>query len=121
MKDTPMSQILSGHVEIVLDGETVTLAPTLFAATHICKHFGGFQAAIGKISAFDLESYAAVIRGGLGYKTDKDAAGLLDKVFAAGVLNLFTPLSEYLMILANGGKPLSAPGAETDAPGKGES
>jgi hypothetical protein len=121
MKDTPMAQILSGHVEIVLDGEKVTLAPTLFAATTICKHFGGFQAAIGKISAFDLESYAAVVRAGLGYKTEKDAAGLLDQVFASGVLNLFSPLSEYLMILANGGKPLAPAGAETDAPGKGES
>lgn len=115
-----MSQLLSGHVEIVLDGEKVTLAPTLFAATHICKHFGGFQAALSKVSAFDLESYAAVVRAGLGYKTDKEAFGLLDKVFASGVLNLFTPLSDYLMILANGGKPL-APAAETDAPGKGES
>lgn len=115
-----MSQLLSGHVEIVLDGEKVTLAPTLFAATHICKHFGGFQAASAKLYAQDLESYAAVVRGGLGYKADKDAAGLLDKVFASGTINLLYPLVEFVLILANGGKPL-APAAETDAPGKGES
>lgn len=104
----------------MLDGETVTLAPTLFAAISICKHFGGFPNALDKVSNLDIESYAAVVRAGLGYKTDKEALGLLDKVYASGVVNLRLAMQEYLLVLAHGGKPL-APAAEIDAPGKGES
>jgi hypothetical protein len=101
-----MSKITAGQVAITLDGEPRHLTPTLNAATGISRQFGGLQAAQQRVLAQDLDAYVAIVRFGLGLRTDAEAKGLAEKVFAAGVRDMALPLVEFLIILANGGKPV---------------
>lgn len=114
-----MSEILDGHVEILFAGGKATLSPTLYAATRISKAFGGFQPALNRVTAGDFEAISTVIRFGLGVP-DGDANGFDEKVYQAGVLRLTAPATEYLLMLANGGRPLDDLGRDDDAEKKAE-
>jgi len=111
-----MTQILPVEKEIELDGVTRVLLPTPNAALRISRHFGGFKAARDRLLAEDLDAYVAVIRYGCGIK-EAEAKGLEEKVFAAGLTNLFVPLLEYIGVLISGGK---LPAEEDKEPKKAE-
>lgn len=115
-----MPDLMDGVIEIPLDGGTASLTANLYAATRISRHFGGFQEALNRIGKGDLEAMTTVVRFGMGLRTDAEARGLDERVFAAGVLRLTSPLTEFLLVCANGGRPVGE-GAETtgSAPGEG--
>lgn len=97
----------AGNVDIELDGETVTLRPTLKAAQTISRQAGGIVKAIEAIGKFDLDAMVGVIQLGLNL-SNKDAANLAEKVWATGMAELSGPVINYLSILANGGRPISS-------------
>jgi hypothetical protein len=109
-----MSDLTEGNIDIPLAEGTATLSPTLYAATRVSKHFGGFQAALNRVSAGELDAITAVVRFGLGIKSDADAIGLDEKVWQAGVLRLTAPITEFVLILANGGRPIGDVGGAPD-------
>jgi len=111
---------MAGHIEIAIAEGQAELVPSLFAATRISRHFGGFQAALNKVAAGDLDAITAVIRYGLGFKTELEAAGLDEKVYAAGVLRLTAPATEFLLVLANGGRPIGDGDGAPDTQKKAE-
>lgn len=96
------------EVEINLAGKPVKLVCTLRAAKAI-NAMGGFAEAFRRLAAFDLDAYVAVVAAG----TNKKAADVEDAVFAAGMPNLTEKLSEYVGLLANGGRPAKSEEAET--------
>lgn len=98
--------VSEGEYAVPFGDETAVLTANLFAAKGISRHFGGFQAALNKVATGDLEAFIAVIRYGLGIRNDAEAARIEDKVFRAGILNLTAPLTEFVLMLANGGKPI---------------
>jgi hypothetical protein len=113
----PMT-LADGEISVPFGEHTATLTANLFAAKGISRHFGGFQTAMNKVAAGDLDAFAVVVRYGMGIKSDAEARHIEEQVFRAGVLRLTAPLTEFVLICANGGKPIGD-GAETP-PGKEE-
>jgi hypothetical protein len=99
------------QVEITLNGRTETLVCTLRAA-RIVNAGGGFIEVLRKLTAYDMDAYVGVVAAGL----NKKPADVEDAVFASGLPDLNEPLSNFVSMLANGGRPLKS---ETDA-GAGE-
>lgn len=91
----------AGDIQIELDGETVTLRPTLRAAQAISRMSGGFVATVEALTKFDLDMLTAVIALGLG-KEPKDIA---EGVWRTGVSNLAPKAITFVTIIANGGRP----------------
>jgi hypothetical protein len=106
-----------GEMTIPLDQGTAVLTANLFAAKGLSRHFGGFQAALNRLAAGDLEAMFVVVRYGLGIKSDSQARGLEDRVYRAGVFRLTAPLTEFVLICANGGKKIED---LTPAPGESD-
>lgn len=108
-----------GELRVMLDNDdSIVLTANLRAAKAISRHFGGFQAALNKMAAGDLEAFIAVVRFGVGEINEHAARRLEERVFQAGVLRLTAPLTEFVLICANGGKSLTET-TET-APGKAD-
>jgi hypothetical protein len=99
------------EVEITLNGKAETLRCTLRAAKRV-NAGGGFVEILRKLAVFDQDAYFGVVAAGL----DKKVAEVEDAVFATGLPDLTEPLSTYVNLLANGGKPMNA--AETGDSGE---
>ena len=113
------THIGAGNVEIELNGEAVTLRPTLKAAQNISRAKGGIASAIEAVGRFDFDVMVTVIALGLGAE-GKDARELPDKVFSTGMADLVAPVISYLTILANGGRPVQETGGEGEADPQGK-
>jgi hypothetical protein len=104
-------------VEITLGGETVTLKPTLEAALTLSRMNAGIYGpgTIGeRLVRFDLDAYVAVIRAGLGLSGNA-VRNLDEQVFRAGMVNLTSPLTRFVISLGDpDGKRAEA--GEDDAP-----
>lgn len=104
-------------VEIEVDGETFTLVPTLQAAQALSRHFGGFTGMIGAMRKVDIDDQVAVIQVGAGLNV-KAAGDLWERLWRSGdYQRVAGPLSEYMGLLINGGKPLEPSKAGSKAEG----
>lgn len=105
-------EIGAGDVEIELDGETIVLKPSLGACQALCRAPGGLYRATpydapsvaDRLTAFDLDTMALIIRAGLGLGPGA-VKDLEEKIYNTGLLNLRLPLSNFVGIVANGGRP----------------
>lgn len=111
-----MSKITAGQVETPIG---YTLVPTLDAATRISRQFTGIDAAIKRVLTFDVDAFAAVVIAGAGLK-DGPAKNVPAKVWGA-MPELVGPLTDYLLILRNGGRPLDEAKEEAEDEGNAES
>lgn len=109
----------AGDVEIELDGETVVLRPTLKACQAISRQAEGVLGAIGRVQRYDLDTYVQVVTLGLGAE-GKEAREMPGKVFRTGMMQLIGPVTRYLMIISNGGRPAVDPDGTDDTGGAGE-
>jgi len=104
------SSIGAGNVEITLDGDTVTLRPTLKAAQSISRQAGGIMGAVEAVSKFDLDAITSIIALGL----DRPVKEVAEAVWRTGCSDLAPAVIKFLGILANGGRPLDDDGGEGD-------
>lgn len=111
---TTKAKLGAGDVQITLGDQTRTLRPTLRAARAISQQFGGFRQAFESVAKFDLDVFIGVITVGLGV-SGSDAKEIPDLVWEAGMPDLTEPVSRYLSILANGGRPVDEDGGSGDA------
>lgn len=110
------AQLGAGDVEIELDGEKVTLRPTLKAAQIISRQAGGIIGAIQALRSLDIDALTGIVAAGLG-KSVKDVE---DAVWRRGVADLTPMATRYVTNLANGGRPADDSGGEEAAdPQKG--
>lgn len=107
-----MTTLGAGNVDLVLEGETVTLRPTLRAAQVLSKQSGGLMAAVQAVAKFDIEVMVSVIALGLSVTNPRDVNALAEKVWATGMTELVEPVTNFLTILANGGRPFEKTGGE---------
>lgn len=107
----------AGNVDIELDGDTVVLKPTLNAIQAISRQSEGIMGAVRKVGQFDFDMIVLVIGLGTNTTDRKDQRDLAERVFATGLADLVEPVTRYLSILANGGRPLpnGDEGGEGDA------
>lgn len=99
-----------GTVEITLDGKEETLRSSLKAAKAVNAH-GGFMNVLGRLGAMDQDFYVLVVSAGL----DKKPSAIEAAVYNTGLTNLTQELSDYVLLLSNGGKPLSGAVASGEA------
>lgn len=104
----------SGNVTITLDGEDVVLKPSLKAAQTISKTSGGIISAVQAVGRFDFETMVTVIALGLGKTGTRDVQELAEKVYTTGVTELVEPVTKFLTIIANGGRPVETAGGEEE-------
>lgn len=104
----------AGNVDIELAGEKVTLRPSLAAAQAISRQSGGISAAVAAVGGFDLDMIVSVVTLGLGV-TGAEAKAIPDKVWRTGLTDLVGPVTKYLTIIANGGRPVDDAGGEEGA------
>jgi hypothetical protein len=98
---TNKARLGAGNVEIVLDGETAVLKPTLRAAQTLSRQHGGIAAAIEAVGKMDFDALASVIALGLNRTDTKEVA---EQVWTTGMTELAAPAIRYLSMLANGGR-----------------
>lgn len=103
----------AGEVQIKLGDETLTLRSTLRAAKEINSVLGNYTEAFRKVLAYDLSAFVAVVAAGAG-KTTREVELA---VHSAGLPDLLKPVTDYLGLLSNGGRPLVA--ADVANPGDG--
>jgi len=108
------AQLGAGNVEIELDGETVTLKPSLRAAQAISRQSGGISAAVAAVGRFDFDAIVSVVTLGLG-ASDAEAKAIPEKIFVTGLTDLVGPVTKFLTIIANGGRPIDQNGGEEAA------
>ena len=95
-----MSKTLFGTTEIVLNGETYILKPTLGAVRAVEAYFGGLRGASQALNALSIVGCSVVIAAGAGL-TGKAADAVADQVWQAGVIEVATQLNGYLAALYN--------------------
>lgn len=95
-----MSTVNYGQVDVVLNGETLTLKPTLAAYQKIDGRMGGLRQAIEQCSNMTLDGLCFIISAGAGLGK-KESAELPEKVFREGTLNVLPNVTEYLVMLLN--------------------
>jgi hypothetical protein len=100
------TSIGAGNVEITLVGEKVTLRPTLRAMQTISKGSGGIIGAINDVAKFDFETIVNVVAIGLNKTAPGDVKDIAERVYENGITDLIEPLTNFLVILANGGRPV---------------
>ncbi len=98
------------EIRIDLVGEPATLRCTLRAAKEINTFFGSFNAGFKRLADYDHAAYVAIVAFGLG----KRAAEVENAVWQTGLPNLVGPLTDYLAMLANGGRLPVPTGTEGD-------
>jgi len=95
-----MSKVDFGCVEVELNGETLTMKPTLRAYEKIDRKFGALNAAIQPLGSFNMEAITFVIAAGLGIG-QKETDDLKSKIFERGVSNVATAAIKYITLLMN--------------------
>lgn len=108
------ASIGAGNVTITLDDEQVTLRPTLRACQTISKQAGGIMSAVQAVGRFDLEVMTSVIALGLDIRKPAELNALAEKVYQSGMAELVEPVTQFLSILANGGRPVAGGEGEAD-------
>ncbi|MGO1121217.1 hypothetical protein ACTL6U_21175 [Rhodovibrionaceae bacterium A322] len=117
-----MSEITRGVITLEHEDRCYDLQPSLRAATSLNRQFGGFGAALERLKLLDLEALALVLAAGLNWKGAEAQREARELAFQMGALKLAGPLSDYLLILANGGRPFEEvsrdPAGEADSQSK---
>lgn len=102
----------AGDVPITVGAESYVLRPTLEAALAISRQFGGIREALARVNNLDLDAVVSVIRAGIGATEARRVKNLEAAVWGGGLLSgdgeLILALVNFLICLANGGKPSGA-------------
>lgn len=105
-------EIGAGDVKIELVGHgEVTLRPTLEACRRLSSMDGGIQRMIERCRNLEFPAIHSVIASGLG----KDSKDLQDIIYKTGLLSLQAGCIDFLIIVANGGRRLTAEDSEAEA------
>lgn len=95
----------AGNVTIELDGDEAVMKPSLKAAQTISRQAGGVRAALQAVAGLDFDTIVHVIGLGIGAE-GRDLKALPEKVYSTGLAELVAPVTRYLVIIANGGRPV---------------
>lgn len=93
----------TADVKLILDGEELTLKPTLDACLGISRLHNSPMITAGKITDMDFDTILHVLALGIGVQPDRK---LQDRLFKSGLLDIRTPLIEFIHVVNNGGRPV---------------
>jgi hypothetical protein len=106
MAKTSAADIKKARIEIELDGEPVTLIPSPDAIITLSRAYDGFKPLLDAIGRFNFDAISSTIVAGAGVD-GKESRELVQKVAKTNIIELVPPLTAFVMILLNGGKPLA--------------
>lgn len=101
-----MSKLNAGNIPIMVADKEYLLRPTLDAIVKINTQFGGLRKARDAVVNEDIAAVVFIIQAGANLPPNSIKA-LTEAVFDAGINDLLLPLMQFVMILGNGGRPLS--------------
>lgn len=108
--------MIIGEVEIVLDGETRTLRPTLNAFSGLGAKYD-IQPLLRALAASNVAAILDVLRFGLDL-SDAEARELPGKLLRTGVVSVVAPLSLFVFKLFTGGKSPAEFGDDAEVKGE---
>ncbi len=117
------SKMEAGQIEIDLSGESWILKATPKAARMISTKLGAIQEIFPRLELVDYSTIEWVILSGLSWMPDGEKKGVPDKIYYAGMMNLVIPCSNFITLIANGGRELDDIGDDDDdedEPGEAE-
>jgi hypothetical protein len=95
-----VNKVTRGMVDVELDGEVITMSPTLGALTKIERRFGSVRQAAEAVANMQHAAICDIITFGAGL--DKASQKELpEAVFQAGLVNVAGAAGEYLAKLLN--------------------
>lgn len=89
-------------VKMELDGKDVELTATVEAAVIISTAFSGVKEAYDRVLKLDLVAITTVVRAGL-MIDGPEAEQLMDKVYKTGLIKIQPRVTEFLLMMLNGG------------------
>jgi hypothetical protein len=123
MSNPTPAELGAGDIVIKLNGEEVTLKPSLEACIHLTTDprglFGGEDSIYGRIGKLDIGVMAKIIRLGLGI----GASGVKDleqRMFTTGLDTLRDPLWDFIGAIATGGRKMETDGEDGGAKAGGD-
>ncbi len=96
---------MEGEVEIGIDGESVTLRPSLGAAMALNQEFGSFGGLLSELEAYNLGAAIKVVKRAGEFHDE-------ERIFKTGLVEITPSLIRFVIMLANGGKPLAESGED---------
>ena len=105
-----------GILKVGLGDKEVDLHCTANAVFKLSRAHGGITPLFQKIQNMDIEAFVSVIRAGANM-TDKEASTLAADIASTGMMNLMTPLIEYVTLLCAGGNSANT-GGDKEPTGK---
>lgn len=103
---TRIADVKNARVTVEIDGEDVILIPSPDAIITLSRAYDGFRPLLDAIGRFNVDAAMAVVVAGAGVE-GKAARSLSDRVAKTSMVSLAAPLTAFVTILVNGGKPLS--------------
>lgn len=96
-----------GEMELKLDVDNLVLKATPHALRTILSKHEDMRTAINKVYMMNFEIMCDIVEAAIyDGKTKVNKQYLEENVFNEGIINLIDPLTQYLMLLSNGGKPI---------------
>lgn len=105
MSKISAADVKRARVTIDLDGEEVTLIPSPDAIISLSARYDGFQPLLAALQRLSHQAAVDVIAAGLGVE-GKAVKDISRQVAVTGAIDLMGKLVEFVMICANGGRPL---------------
>lgn len=101
-------------IEVDLGGHCpAILRPTLGAAISLSKRHGGLMNVLAALERYDFDIAVEVVEAGMRVGAEQHQI-IAEKVFSAGVVALTPNLVRFVILLANGGRPLKEKGEEAE-------
>ena len=107
MSDVTAADVQLARVTVTVGGDDLELRPTPNAILTLSEEWDGFSPLIAALQRMSVKAAISVIVAGAGLNP-RDAKDAPSKVAAAGMASLMAPLIEFVLVCANGGKPLKA-------------
>ena len=107
---------MTDTVKILLDGEDIELIPTRGALESLSNKYGNMNNVTEQLVSNNFSVMSDLIYYGVDQNKRPDLNKTKDAVYKEGVINLLEPLSDYLMLLMNGGKKPSLEVGKTTNP-----
>jgi len=104
-----------GTIEVELMENTYELKPTLRALQRINQQYGSIREAVQHVQQLDIDALIFVVAEGAGIRQQKDRQELAEEIFETGIMEVFTPVNEYVNALLN---PTGKSSDEDDDEGK---
>lgn len=107
----------AGNVTVTLgapdDSHDYVLKPTPLVIKTLCATYGGLRPCIERVQALDLNMALHTVTLGVGAK-GRAATEVEDLFWQTATVGLIQPLTSFLLVLMNGGRPIAE--AEEKAP-----